>query len=212
VFIELIDLLRCVNAHNDTWLVASFTKVTNRFVLGGKLGCPSCSAIYDIKDGIADFSLGEALPLCEEERSAASHRREELATRAGAYLNATEQGATIILGGIWAYGAKELTEMAGVRVLAINAPPEVAESERVGLVRVARRVPVAANSVLGVALDAWFPTGIVESAISVVRPGGRVVAPASFEAPPELTVLAHDDRYWVAEKMPEVIPIRRANQ
>lgn len=212
MFIELIDLLRCVNPHNDTWLVASFTSVVNRFVREGKLGCPSCSATYEIREGIADLSLGEGLPSCDEERSAASHRREELATRAGAYLNATEQGATIILGGIWTYGAKELSEMAGVRVLAINPPAEVVESERVGLVRVAKRVPVAPDSVLGVALDAWFPTAIVESAISVVRPGGRVVGPASFAVPPELTVLAHDDRYWVGEKMPDVIPLRRGKE
>jgi uncharacterized protein YbaR (Trm112 family) len=210
VFIELIDLLRCVNPHDDTWLVASFTRVTNRFVLEAKLGCPSCGATYEIREGIADFSGGEALRSCEDERSAVSHRREELATRAGAYLNATEQGSTIILGGIWAYGAEELSEMAGLRVLTINPPADVRESERVGLLKVADRLPVAASSVLGVALDAWFPRAIVDHALDAVRPGGRVVGPASFDVPPELTVLARDDRYWVAEKMPEIVPLQRA--
>ena len=47
--------------------------------------------------------------------------------------------------------------MAEVRVLALNAPAGVKESDRVGLVHVGSEIPVAPGSVLGVALDAWFP-------------------------------------------------------
>jgi len=212
VFIELIDLLRCINAHDDTWLVASFNKVNNRFVDEAKLGCPSCSAEYWIRGGLADFSGGVVLPECEEERKAASHRREELATRAGAYLDATEPGATIVLGGLWAYAAQELSTMAEDRVLALNPPSEVKESETVGLVRVGSEIPLAAGSVFGVALDAWFPAKIVESAVRVVRPGGRIVGPADIDAPSELSILARDDKYWVAQKAPEVIKLSRASR
>jgi len=209
VFIELIDLLRCINEHEDTWLVASFKTVSNRFVLDASLGCPSCSAQYPIRDGIADFSLGRTAPSCEEERGAASHRREELATRAGAYLNATQPGATIVLGGLWAFAAQDLAELADVRVIAINAPSEVKESSRVGLVQAGTRIPLAPNSVHGVALDAWFPVGMTESAWRVVKPGGRVVGPTSFDPPTDSTVLAHDENYWVAEKQPQLISLER---
>jgi hypothetical protein len=212
VFIELIDLLRCVRAHDDTWLVASFDKVSHRFVEEAKLGCPSCSAEYWIRGGVADFSQEMILPECEDERKAASHRREELATRAGAYLEATEPGATIVLGGLWAYAAQELSEMAEVRVIAINAPSEVKESETVGLVRVGSEIPLAAGSVLGVAFDAWFPAKIVESAVRVVRPGGRIVGPAAIHAPSDLSILAHDDKYWIAQKAPEVVTISRGSR
>jgi uncharacterized protein YbaR (Trm112 family) len=212
VFIELIDLLRCTKPHDETWLVAAFNTVSNRFVQEGKLGCPVCSVEYWIRDGVGDFTGGATLPACDAERTATGHSREELATRAGAYLDATEAGATVVLGGLWAYAAQELSEMSGVRVLALNAPGEVEESERVGLLRVAAGIPVATGSVLGVALDAWFPEAIAESAVRVVRPGGRVVGPAGFAVPSGLTVLAHDDKYWVAEKPPEVIPIRRASR
>ena len=212
MFIEMLDLLRCVNAHDDTWLVASFKTVSNRLVEEASLGCPKCSATYPVKDGIADFSLGETLRACEAERAAASHRREELATRAGAYLDATEPGATIVLGGIWAYAAQELSEMAHVRVLALNAPSEVKESMTVGLVRVSSRIPVASRSVLGIALDAWFPERVIESAVKVVRPGGRIVGPVTIPAPEGLAVLAHDDHYWVAQTAPEVVPLTRASQ
>ena len=208
----MIDLLRCINPHEDTWLVASFKTVDNRFVLEGSLGCPTCSAQYSIHEGIADFSAGLVLPSCEAERASASHRREELATRAGAYLDATEPGATIVLGGVWAYAAQELSEMAEVRVLALNPQAEVKESPSVGLVHVGSEIPVAPGSVLGVALDAWFPAKIVASAVRAIRPGGRIVGPAAIPAPAELSVLAHDDTYWVAQKAPEVVKLSRASR
>lgn len=212
MFIELIDQLRCINKHEDTWLVASFETVSNRFVLEASLGCPSCSAQYPIHEGIADFSAGVDLPSCEAERTAASHNREDHATRAGAYLEATEPGATILLGGLWAYAAKELGEIAEVRVLALNAPAAVKESQSVGLLRVGSRIPVAPGSVFGVALDAWFPVELFASAIRAVRPGGRIVGPVTIPAPPGLAVLAHDDNYWVALKAPEVVKLSRASR
>jgi len=138
VFIELIDHLRCINAHEDTWLVASFKTVTNRFVLEASLGCPSCSAQYSIYEGVADFTAGVEMARWEAERAAASHRKEEL--------------------------------------------------------------------------DAGLPAPIVESAVRAVRPGGRIVGPAAIPTPAGLTVLAHDDNYWVAQKAPEVITISRASR
>jgi hypothetical protein len=161
---------------------------------------------------VADFSEGVILADCEDERRAANHGREELATRAGAYLEATEPGATIVLGGLWAYAAQELSEMAEVRVIAVNAPTEVEESETVALVRAGSEIPLASGSVLGVAFDAWFPAKIVESAVRVVRPGGRIVGPVAIRAPSDLSILAHDDKYWVAQKAPEIVTISRGSR
>gem|GEM_PF-427408 len=210
MYIETIDLLRCVNPHDDTWLVASFREIANRFVIDGTLGCPNCSAEYEIRNGVADFTLGESIHFREEERAAASHQREQLATRVGAFLDATQPGATIVLGGLWAYAAEELAEMADVRVIGLNAPSEVTEFEKVGLVRVGERIPLAANSVQGIAFDAWFPEAMVEEALRVVKPAGRMVGPVAFGAPSQSVVLAHDENYWVAEKPAEVIALRRA--
>lgn len=212
MFIELLDLLRCPRQHDDTWLVASFQRVSNRDVEQGTLGCPICSAQYPIEDGIADFSAGAGSPSGEEQRSAASHQREELATRAGAFLDATEPGATVVLGGVWAYAAGQLADMAEVRVFALNPPEGVTGSPAVGLIRVAAEIPVARDSCLGVAVDAWFNAGIVGSATRATRPGGRVVGPAAIPPPAELSVLAQDADYWVARKAPSVIPLRRASR
>lgn len=205
----MIDLLRCVNAHEETWLVASFREVTNRMVIEGTLGCPICSAEYEIRNGVVDFTRGESIAEYEADRAAANHSREELATRAGAFLEATQPATTIVLGGLWAYAAQQLADMADVRVIALNAPSDVKESERVGLARITESIPLASESAHGVALDAWFRRDAIKDAVRVTRPAGRIVGSVSFAPPGDVVVLAHDDNYWVAEKTPEMISLKR---
>lgn len=210
VFIDLLDLLRCINVHENTWLVASFKAVTNRFVLEGTLGCPICSAEYPIRNGLIDFSA--EIPRGNARRSVAVRDREDLATRAGAFLNVTEPGATVVLGGTWADAALELSLMTEARVFALNPEGGAEESETVGLLLVGSEIPVAPGSVLGVALDASFPAEIVPSAVKAVRPGGRIVGPIEIPPPSELAVLARDEAYWVAQKAPEVVKLSRAGR
>ncbi|HXN76437.1 MAG TPA: hypothetical protein VN876_07365 [Gemmatimonadaceae bacterium] len=212
MFIELLDLLRCINPHEDTWLVASFKAVTNRFVMEGTLGCPHCSAEYPVRNGIADFGAGLQSPRRGADRPATTREREDLATRAGAFLNVTEPGATVVLGGSWADVALELSLMTEARVLALNPSEGAEESETVGLLLVGSEIPVAPGSVLGVALDASFPPAIVASAVKAVRPGGRIVGPIESPLPPGMTELARDENYWVAQKAPEVIKLSRAGR
>jgi len=210
MFIELLDLLRCINVHEETWLVASLKAISNRFVLDGTLGCPVCHAEYRIKKGIADFTQTGELARESPEVSGPSGNREEVATRVGAFLNATEPGATLVLGGSWAEAAQELSVMTETRILALNPSKRVQESETVGLLRVSHEIPLAPASVLGVAIDASSPSEIIWSALKVVRPGGRIVGPSAFEPPSDLSVLARDERYWVGEKPAEMVSLRRS--
>jgi hypothetical protein len=179
-------------------------------VMEGTLGCPICSAEYEIRQGVVDFTRGETTAELDADRAAANHQREGLATRAGAYLDATQPATTIVLGGLWAYAAQELADMADVRVIALNAPPEVKESERVGLVRVSASIPLAPDAAHGAALDGWFRRDAIKEAVRVTRPVGRIVGPVLSAPPDDVVVLAHDDSYWVAEKTPEMISLRRA--
>jgi uncharacterized protein YbaR (Trm112 family) len=210
LFIELLDLLRCINSHEETWLVASLKAISNRFVLDGTLGCPVCHAEYPIRKGIADFTGGAELGRAMMDDSRSRQNREELATRIGAFLNATEPGASVVLGGSWAEAAQELSVMTDTRVLALNAGKRVEESETVALIRVGSEIPLAPGSVLGVALDASFPAEAISSALRVVRPGGRIVAAVEIQPSGDLAVLASDERYWVAEKPVEMVPLRRS--
>ncbi|HTD82444.1 MAG TPA: hypothetical protein VK648_01495 [Gemmatimonadaceae bacterium] len=209
VFIELLDLLRCINAHEETWLVTSFNSIANRFVLEGTLGCPTCSAEYRISGGIGRFGARPAES--DVPRNPMSAReREDLATRAGAFLNVTEPGETVVLGGRWAEAAQELSVMTESGIFALNAAKNIDESETVGLLEVHREIPLAASSVQGVAIDSSFPREILSSAVKVVRPGGRIVGPAGMEPLEGLALLARDPSYWVAEKPAEMIPLRRS--
>ena len=206
----MLDLLRCVNPHEDTWLVASLKAISNRFVLDGTLGCPVCHAQYAIRNGVADFrqsgDAGHTLP----EHFPLSFSRDELAVRMGAFLNATEPGATLVLGGSWAEAAQEVSVMTETRVLAVNPGRAVEESETVGLLRVSRDLPLAPGSVLGVAVDETISPEMISSALRALRPGGRLVGPMSIDPPLDLTVLARDERHWVAERAMEMVSLRRA--
>lgn len=209
MFIELLDLLRCINAHEETWLVTSFNNIANRFILEGTLGCPTCSAEYRISGGIGRFGARPAAS--DVPRNPMSAReREDLATRAGAFLNVTEPGATVVLGGRWAEASQELSVMTESRIFALNAAKHIDESEAVGLLEVNREIPLATSSVQGVAIDSSFQREILSSALKVVRPGGRIVGPAGMEPPEGLSVLARDAAYWVGEKPAEMIPLRRS--
>jgi len=210
LFIEILDLLRCINPHEDTWLVASLKAVSNRFVLDATLGCPVCHAEYPIRRGIADFRVGGEIAHQPSDNSPSVKSREELATRIGAFLNATEPGATLVLGGSWAEAAQDLSVMTETRILAVNPSRRVEESESVGLLKVSREIPLAAASVLGAAFDASFSAETISSAVKAVRPGGRIVGPVAVDAPRDLAILARDGDYWVAEKPAEMISLRRA--
>jgi hypothetical protein len=71
--------------------------------------------------------------------------------------------------------------------------------------------------VRGVALDlAAAPNAaLLAGAVEALRPRGRLVAPLAVAVPAGVTVLARDDREWVAEREaparpPVIVPLGRA--
>lgn len=208
MFIELVELLRCIRAHDESWLVASIGEMRDRSIRFGTLGCPVCSAEYPIAGGVVDFAGGNSV------RAAASSKMsaEELALRAGAFLNLGESGGVVVLGGAWASAARELTNRVAARVIAVNAPAQVEDSPAVGLVRASGAIPLAAASCAGVAFDSSFSADAVAAAERVLRAGGRIVGAAGVRRPAGLTLLAEDEAWWVAEKPPEITTLRRGNR
>src|SRR4051812_10451294 len=99
--IELIDLLRCPVDHEETWLVAAFTKLDGRDVVEGKLGCPICRAEYPIRNGIGYFG-GEI---------AADESSEEVMMTA-AFLDLTSPGKTVLLAGAFGNLSAEISDLA----------------------------------------------------------------------------------------------------
>jgi hypothetical protein len=209
MFIELVELLRCVRKHDDSWLVASIQELRERSIVSGMLGCPICDAEYPIVAGVADFSAGAA---SARVASLASWSPEDLAARAGGYLGLGGGSGVIVLGGEWSLAAAPLVSSVDVRVIAANAPDTVPESASVGLTRIANEIPLAERSCAGIALDDTFSSAAFLSGEKALRPGARMAGPAGVEPPRGLKILARDESWWIGEKPPEVTPLRRGSR
>ena len=203
MYIELIDLLRCPRDHEETWMVAAFTRMDGRFVIEGKLGCPVCSASYRISSGIADLRVDSSIPAHQENPATANPDR---AMRLAALLNLTRPGALAILEGDNAGSAPEVSGIGQCRVIALNPALRVEDSERVATVLADARIPFASSSVYGIAMS---DERLSDDTARVLQAGGRAVLPAGANLPGGLNELARDDRNVVAEFVGPMVSLRR---
>jgi uncharacterized protein YbaR (Trm112 family) len=200
MYIELIDLLRCPVEHEETWLVASFDRMEGRFIFAGKLGCPVCSATYEIIDGIPRFSSAQ-MPGNDPECS------DEDVIRTAALLNLTRPDSLAVLCGSEAISANRVSEMTQARIVALNPGSHVEETERVAVVTCERRIPLASASVDAIALgDA---ASLVHDASRILRSGGRISADSSTELGAQFREIARDERHVVGELVGPVIQLER---
>jgi uncharacterized protein YbaR (Trm112 family) len=189
VFLPLIDRLRCLNVHEDTWLVASIDRAEERDVLEGTLGCPICSAEYRIRDGVAWFGDG---PVAEDETPSSAE-----ALRLAAALDLTDARMTAILHGSWGAHAAILRGLSPAQMLLVNPPTGVTSGDGISIVR-APVAPVAASWADAAALD-HADGAMSESLRAALRGGGRLLARSEAEVPPGFSELARDADVWVAQ-------------
>jgi hypothetical protein len=190
MFLPLIDRLRCLNAHEDTWLVASIDRVDERDVLDGTLGCPVCSAEYRIEDGVVWF--GEAPAAADQASSSAE------ALRLAAALDLTDARMTAILHGSWGAHASVLRGLSPAQMLLVNPPRGVTSGDGISIVR-APVAPVAAGWADAAALDRGAGDSMTDSIRTGLRAGARLLAPAAATLPAGFTELARDADVWVAQ-------------
>jgi uncharacterized protein YbaR (Trm112 family) len=200
--LELIDLLRCTKAHQDSPLVATIHTRSDRDIVAGLLGCPVCGAEYPIENGIAIF--GEGLPP-EPARVPEPYAEtdEEAAMRCAAMLALFDPGGVVILGGAWGRCAATLLEMTRVSLLLVEPPPEIRLGNAIAGIRVGTTIPLAPASARGIALDDRTSVpSLVVSAARALKPGARLVASAGATIPAGIVERARDDRHWVGEAAP----------
>jgi uncharacterized protein YbaR (Trm112 family) len=188
VFLPLIDRLRCLNAHEDAWLVASIDRAEERDVLEGMLGCPVCSAEYRIRDGVVWF--GDA-PAAEDETPSPAE-----ALRLAAALDLTDARMTAILHGSWGAHASILRGLSPAHMLLVNPPTSVSSGDGISIVR-APVAPVAGAWADAAALDR-ADGAMGESIRAALRGGGRLLARADAGVPVGFSELARDADVWVA--------------
>ncbi|HEU4647412.1 MAG TPA: hypothetical protein VFS33_00015 [Gemmatimonadales bacterium] len=194
MFIELTDHLRCPADHAEQFLVLLPDAIEQRSVRAGRLGCPVCGRTYEVHEGIAE--LGGAPPV--------SGGGEPLSAEVMHVLLGLEgPGGYAVLCGSAAAQWRELAELLpGVALVAVNPPPEVADSPPVLSPVRAPIIPVKQRSMRGVVLSAEYaadPHWQAEAA-RVTLPGLRVVGRGPEPAIPGLELLASADGTWVAAR------------
>ncbi len=210
MFTELIDMLRCTNPHDDSWLVATSTRSEARHIIEGRLGCPVCRASYAIGNAVALFAQAPELPPI-------ARLDEEQAFRIAAQLHLIEAPAPILLTGAWSAAVEALLRITPtVRMFVGNSRVPIALDDRVSLLTLpAQRFPLASAVLRGVALDREHATdALLSDAARILRAGGRLVAPADRMLDAlSWKPLVRDAELQVAERLPSAsapIQLKRA--
>jgi uncharacterized protein YbaR (Trm112 family) len=201
MFIELIDVLRCPNAHEESWLVLASRRIDGRDVMEGVLGCPVCAAEYPITDGVVRFA-GE--PRTD---ALAAPSSEEDAFRLAALLDlATPRGYAIITGAL-GNASPYLRAVTDVQLLLVNPPADIEMGTGLSGLTIDSdwtTLPLAQSSARAIALDDATTSAQLVAGLRAVRPSGRVLAPLTLALPDDVAELARDSHQWVAER--RVVP------
>jgi hypothetical protein len=190
MFIPLVDILRCIQPHAETWLVASIERADERFIIEGMLGCPTCLSEYPIRHGVVYFA--DRAP-----RTSGVAPNEAEAVRLAAALDLTEPRMTAVLHGKWGAHAQLVRGMSPAQLLLLDAPEGMTSGDGISVL-VSDVAPLAQASVDAIALDTPFSEALVNSLRASLRRGGRMLAPVAAPIPDGFTELARDDAVWVA--------------
>ncbi|HEY4217462.1 MAG TPA: hypothetical protein VGM67_10015 [Gemmatimonadaceae bacterium] len=191
MFVPLVDILRCVRPHEETWLVASIDRADDRYIVEGTLGCPICLTEYSIRDGVVYFAEERPAGVVEIRAS------EEDAVRVAAALNLTEARMVAVLHGAWGAHAQLVRGLSPAQLLLLNGPASMTSGDGISLL-VADTAPLAQGSVDAVAVDASATETMVASLVRSLRREGRMLGPPSLAVPDGLVEIARDDDGWVA--------------
>jgi hypothetical protein len=208
MFIPLVDILRCIRPHEDTWLVASIDRAEERDIIEGTLGCPSCLAEYSIHEGIVWFDPQVARA---EYRQPSEHD----VVRLAAALDLVDPRMTAVLHGSWGAYAPMMRGVSPVPLVLVNPPEGIASGDGVSIV-LSPTAPIATASVSAIALDAGADRAMIASLVRALRGGGRMVGPLTMALPDNLVEITRDHEVWVARLDAEtmasapILPTRRS--
>lgn len=170
--------------------MAAADRMVGRHIVEGQVGCPVCEAVYPIRDGDV---LIAARPAPGPSAGEATD-----VLRTAAMLDLADPGGVVLLVGPWSAYADALATVVDAHMLVVDptTPQTQASTVYAGGI-----VPLAASAVRAAATDA------PELVVRAVKPGGRIVAPATAPVPAGVKELARDDRYWVGETVAAPTPL-----
>jgi len=173
--------------------------MTDRAIAEGVLGCPTCGAEYPVRDGVAIFGAGTTVA-----RNYSIPPSMDRALRVAGLLSlGTQSPGGVLLAGEWAVHADLILQLVRVPLYLVDAAPALAGDAPVARLVVDDSLPLSAGSLRGAAFDQGAASpGRLADAVRALRPGGRLIAPASLRVPPGMTELARDEDDWLAERDP----------
>ena len=193
VFIELTDLLRCPNPHDESFLVLLPDKMDGRSVRAGQLGCPVCGRTFELVEGV--FDAGGAPP---DLRGTTGLTGENLSVLMGL---SGPGGYAALVGPVASLWQEVAALNPGVALVAINPPKTVTDSAGVSVVR-GGMIPIKSRTLRGVVLGRPYADDPiwVRDAARLVLPGLRVVGEG--DQPPEdlIDVMASAGGVWVGAR------------
>jgi uncharacterized protein YbaR (Trm112 family) len=207
MFVELLDKLRCPNAHEDSPLVANTASTVARYIMEGTLGCPVCSAEFRVHQGLLEMEGDFPVPMLLPETLS-----DESELRRAAQLGLDERGGLYLVDGI---GSNFVPSFAGrspdSRFIALS----VMNRSKASAMSIRGRpdaLPFAKGCLRGIAFDFETTPALLASAVQMLSPGGRLVAGADARVPDGIEILARDGEQWVGERaaVPVLSAIRRA--
>jgi len=192
--IELTEMLRCPEKHQEEFLVLSTVEMSGRMVAKGLLGCPVCHKEYEIVQGVVEFggiSTHHAPPFSSADPLTVQ-----------ALLDLSGPGGYVILIGSAARYAVGLAAlMGGIHFVGINPPLDAEELPILSLLRSQDAIPLRSAVARGVVAGAEVATSKwLAEAKRILLKGRRLVV--EQEQVPEiagLNRLAAGQGLWVGE-------------
>ena len=206
--IELTEMLRCPEPHEEGFLVLSTGEMLGRMVRSGILGCPKCGREYPIVKGVVRFSGGGMRDARGVDSGAATHPASRISHPAEpqtlqALLDLSGPGGYVVLLGVAARHAVGLAGlMGGIHFVGVSAPDDMEELAVLSLLACETMIPLRQTVARAVVVgsDRVGAEWLVE-ARRVLLPGRRLVIESEHVAAPVgLTRLALGHGLFVGER------------
>jgi hypothetical protein len=214
--LDLVESLRCPNAHEDGWLVAIPDVVRDRVIWTGDIGCPTCETSWRVHDGVLTLVRGGASlvasPSVSADRSGEEVDAGAEAMRTAALLNLVSPGGVVLLAGAHTQYATALAALVpDVLVLMLNAPTNLPALH--GHLCAEAPLPLGVGTLRGARVDhAHASSAWLASVHRALARDARLIAPTRAALPDGTRELARDEHEWVAEvgvAASGLVPLRR---
>ncbi len=204
--IELTEMLRCPEPHEEGFLVLSTGEMLGRMVRSGILGCPVCGKEYPIVRGVAHFSGSRERGAGRSAAPSGTAPRSPLpvdAERLQALLDLSGPGGyVVLLGGAARHAVGLAGLMGGIHFVGVSAPDDMEELAVLSLLACETMIPLRQTVARAVVVgsDRVGAEWLVE-ARRVLLPGRRLVIESEqVAAPVGLTRLALGHGLFVGER------------